>query len=383
MIPNNLLLRLRSAPTCLSLSCAVPLDVALHAGPTDTQDEYSGHVRATCRTSIICRTGDHQRRAPLRAYQRVDAPEQPNGADLVPNGFDPDSRRQHATRSRRFRGSPARCWPERDGLIDWKSMAPRLGASWDVNRRVPPGRQGQLRPLAQQGRSGSRQRQPEQPAQQSLRLARLPRRHAVRRSLCQGLPANQVNGDLHFQPEEQGGLLSTGVLTPEQFVGVVTHDPEPQAAVCRCGQRRASSSACEPTCRWACRHLQEVRRRARLARSDAPSLRPDVRSGAGHQPARRPADDDRILRSRSSASVPTQTFLSNPPEAEGKYNGVEFVVRKRYANKWQLFGLVSGRPSEGNIGTHFNDGIGYTVSNPNQLINCSGRCRSMRRTRSS
>ena len=48
VIPNNLLLRLSSAPTCLSLSCAVPLDVALHAGPTDTQDEYviyAGYVQ--------------------------------------------------------------------------------------------------------------------------------------------------------------------------------------------------------------------------------------------------------------------------------------------------------------------------------------------------
>ena len=51
---------------------------------------------------------------------------------------------------------------------------------------------------------------------------------------------------------------------------------------------------------------------------------------------------------------------------------MEFVVRKRYANKWQLFGSYLYGRSEGNIGTHFNDGIGYTVSNPNQLINSFG-----------
>ena len=29
---------------------------------------------------------------------------------------------------------PSQVWPERRGLIDWKSLAPRVGASWDVKR---------------------------------------------------------------------------------------------------------------------------------------------------------------------------------------------------------------------------------------------------------
>ena len=66
----------------------------------------------------------------------------------------------------------------------------------------------------------------------------------------------------------------------------------------------------------------------------------------------------------------TQTFLSNPPEAEAKYRGRR--VRRAQALRRSLAAVLGsylfGR-AEGNIGTHFNDGIGYTVTNPNQLIN--------------
>jgi hypothetical protein len=72
------------------------------------------------------------------------------------------------------------------------------------------------------------------------------------------------------------------------------------------------------------------------------------------------------------ASVPTQSFLSNPPEARADYKGLEIVVRKRFSGNWQFLGSYLLGRAEGNIGTHFNDGIGKDVTSPNALINADG-----------
>ena len=367
VVPNNLLLRLRSAPTCLSLSCAVPLDAALHAGPTDTVDEnviYSayGQDQFTLRRVTI--------NAGVRfEYTNGWTPEQSNGADLVPNGFDPDLDGNHNDFPT-IAWFPSQVWPERKGLIDWKSWAPRLGVSWDVRGNssfVIKASYGRWHnKVGQEVGSGNPN------SLRSNRYTWLDCRNASGVPIsCQGLPASQVNGDLHFQTQERGGLLSTGVITPEQFVGVVTHDPhlkQPYVDAFNVGFEVGLRSDLSVGVAGIYKKYGDV-----LGSLD-PTRRPfdmwfdsvQVTNPLTSQPM------TIYLENPSLGTVPTQVFLSNPPEAEGDYRGVEFVVRKRYANRWQLFASYLLGSAEGNIGTHFNDGIGYTVSNPNQLINSFG-----------
>jgi hypothetical protein len=367
VIPNNLLMRLRSAPTCLSLDCAVPLDVSLHAGPTDTRDEYviwAGYVQDQFTLDRVTIN------AGVRfEYTNGWTPEQRQGADLVPNGFDPDLDGKRNTFPV-IAWFPSQIFPERRDLIDWKSIAPRLGVSWDTvgnSRFVVKGSYGRWHnKVGQEVGSGN---------PNSLRNNRyewLDCRDAAGTPIsCQGLPASQVNGDLRFQPEEQGRLLSRGVRTPEDFVGVVTHDPDLKQAYVD-----------------AVNIGFEVGLRQNLSVGVSGIYKKYGNIIGSLDPTRRPFDQNFdpvqvtnpvtgqamtiYLENPALGSVATQTFLSNPPEAKGSYKGIEFVARKRYSNNWQLFASYLYGQARGNIGTHFNDGIGYNVTNPNQLINTDG-----------
>ncbi|MGH9348187.1 MAG: TonB-dependent receptor [Vicinamibacterales bacterium] len=368
VIPNNLLLRLRSAPTCLSLDCAVPLDVALHAGPADTQDEYLmynayAQDQWSFRNGLTLNLG-------LR-FERTDGwtPEQRQGADLVPNGFDPDEDGNSNTFPT-IAWFPSQVWPERRGLIDWKSVAPRLGMTWDASgtsRFVVKASYGRWHSkVGQEVGSGN---------PNSLRSARhdwLDCRNAAGTPiLCQGLPASQVNGDLLFQPEELGRLLATNVLSPARFANVVTHDPnlrQPYVDAFNFGFEVGLTADFSVGVQGIYKKYGDV-----IGSLD-PSRRPFDQFYDPVQVANPVTSEPMTiyLQKPHLASLPTQTFLSNPPEAEASYRGVELVARKRFSNRWQMLGSYLVGEATGNIGTHFNDGIGRSVTNPNQLINSAG-----------
>lgn len=368
VIPNNLLMRLRSAPTCLSLDCAVPLDVLLHAGPADTQSDYlmySAYVQDqwTLNNGLTLNLG-------LR-FERTDGwtPEQRRGADLVPRGFDPDldgNRNAFPT----IAWFPSHAWPERRGLINWNSFAPRLGASWD------PTGSARFVVKASYGRWHSKVGQEVGTGNpnglSSNRYTWLDCRDAAGQPIsCQGLPPDQVNGDLRFQPEERGQLLARGVQSPEEFGNRVTHDPnlkQPYVDTVNFGF--------------------EVGLGVDLSFAVQGIYKKQGNVLGSLDPSRRPFDDfyDTVqavnpvsgqpmtisLQKPHLASRATQTFLSNPPEARADYRGLEFVLRKRFSSRWQFLGSYLLGKAEGNIGTHFNDGIGRSVTNPNDLINDFG-----------
>lgn len=79
--------------------------------------------------------------------------------------------------------------------------------------------------------------------------------------------------------------------------------------------------------------------------------------------------------------IPTERLYGNPgsstcsfcPDLERKYRAVEFSVRRRMKDGWQLFGsYVYGR-SEGNKGTGHTESQGDVFANPNNLVNAYGR----------
>jgi hypothetical protein len=368
VIPNNLLQRLRSAPTCLSLSCAVPLDVQLFAGPTDTQDEYvmyNAYVQDqyALKGGLTLNLG-------LR-FERTDGwtPEQRNGADLVPNGFAPDLDGNTNTFPT-IAWFPSQVWPERRGLLDWKSLAPRLGASWDPtgkSRVVVKGSYGRwYNKVGQEVGSGNPN------GLRGNRYDWLDCRDASGTPiLCQGLPANQVNGDLHFQPVEQGRLLATGIILPENAASLRTHDPNLKQAFVDAVDLGVEFGV-GPDFSVGVQGI--YKKYGNIIGSQDPSRRPfdqfydmvQVTNPVTREPM------TLYLQKPQFASLPTQVYLSNPPEAEAKYRGVEFIARKRFSHNWQFFGSYLFGKGEGNIGTHFNDGIGFNVTNPNQLTNSFG-----------
>jgi len=368
VIPNNLLMRLRSAPTCLSLDCAVPLDVQLFGGPADTQSEYimyNAYVQDqwSLRNGLTLNLG-------LR-FERTDGwtPEQRRGADLVPRGFDPD---QDGNRNKfpTIAWFPSHVWPERKGLLDWNSLAPRLGASWD------PSGTARLVVKASYGRWHSKVGQEVGTGNpnglQNNRYDWLDCRNAAGQPIpCQGLPPEQVNGDLKFQPEEQGRLLSRGVQTPEQFGNRVTHDPDLKQAYVdainlgfEIGLGGDASFGVQGI----------YKKYGNVLGSLDPSRRPFDQFYDAVQ-VTNPVNGQAMtiyLEKPQFGSLATQTFLSNPPEARASYRGLELVLRKRFRNRWQFLGSYLVGRAEGNIGTHFNDGIGRSVTNPNALINDFG-----------
>lgn len=368
VIPNNLLMRLRSAPTCLSLDCAVPLDVQLHAGPADTQDEYVMYNlyvqdQWSFKNGLTLNLG-------LR-FERTDGwtPEQRRGADLVPNGFDPD---QDGNRNvfPTVAWFDSHVWPERRGLINWKSWAPRLGASWDptgTSRFVIKASYGRwYNKVGQEVGSGNPN------GLSSNRYDWLDCRNAAGQPIsCQGLPPGQVNGDLRFQPEERGALLARGVQSPEEFGNRLTHDPN---------LRQAYVDGVNVGFEFGLGGEMSVgvqgiyKKHGNIIGSLDPSRRPFDQFYDAVQ-VTNPVDNQPLtlyLQKPALATRPTQTFLSNPPEARADYRGLELVVRKRFSNRWQFLGSYLVGKAEGNIGTHFNDGIGRTVTNPNQLVNDFG-----------
>jgi hypothetical protein len=79
--------------------------------------------------------------------------------------------------------------------------------------------------------------------------------------------------------------------------------------------------------------------------------------------------------------VPTIRLYTNPgsdtcsfcPDLERKYRAVEFTVRRRMKDGWQMFGSYVFSRSEGNKGTGHSESQGNVFGNPNSLVNAYGR----------
>jgi hypothetical protein len=65
--------------------------------------------------------------------------------------------------------------------------------------------------------------------------------------------------------------------------------------------------------------------------------------------------------------------IKNVPELERKYQALEFVLKKRMSNNWQLYGSVILSKSSGNIGLGYNASSGFTSAgeSPNYFVNLS------------
>ncbi len=79
--------------------------------------------------------------------------------------------------------------------------------------------------------------------------------------------------------------------------------------------------------------------------------------------------------------VPTIRLYTNPgsetcsfcPDLERKYRAVEFTMRRRMKDRWQLFGSYVFSQSEGNKGTGHSESQSNVFGNPNSLVNAYGR----------
>jgi Carboxypeptidase regulatory-like domain/TonB dependent receptor/TonB-dependent Receptor Plug Domain len=366
-IPNNLLQRLNSARTCFSLTCAVPNTVTLYDLPADTQSAfliYAGYIQDqwTLSKGLTLNLG-------LRfEHENGWTPEERSGADLKPNGFSPDLDGNTYTFPT-IAWFPSKVWPQRDNLINWNTVAPRLGASWDpsgTGRFVVKGSYGRwYNQIATDSIAVG------DPVGGNATYNWLDCRNAAGTPVsCLGLPAGQVNGDKVFSANEQGTLVSTSVRDPSQTTNLVTIDPKlkqpyvdavnlgfeyglgPDFSVGVSGIYKKYGNnlgAIDPTRPFATSY-------------DAVQ----VTNPATKQPM------TIYLEKPSLGSIPTQSLLTNPPDAKGDYKGVELVVRKRLSNRWQLLGSYLWGRAYGNIGTHYNDGIGFNETTPNAIINSYG-----------
>jgi hypothetical protein len=72
-------------------------------------------------------------------------------------------------------------------------------------------------------------------------------------------------------------------------------------------------------------------------------------------------------------TVPSNTILTNPPELERSYKGLEVGVHKRMSHRWELQGSFNLARGNGTIGNSFGSTTGgQNYANPNLLINASG-----------
>jgi len=72
-------------------------------------------------------------------------------------------------------------------------------------------------------------------------------------------------------------------------------------------------------------------------------------------------------------TVPSNTILTNPPELERSYKGLEVAAHKRMSHNWEFQGSFNLARGSGTIGNSFGSTTGgQNYANPNILINASG-----------
>lgn len=368
VIPNNFVQMLNSPATCLSLTCAIPSEVTLFDLPSDTQQEWA--ITAV----YLQDQWSLPRNLTINAGVRFEhsngwTPEFRTGADLEPEGFNPDLEGNKVDFPT-IAWFPSKTWPARKDLIVWNTLAPRLGVSWDPSgnsRFVLKGSYGRwYNKLAAESVGTGH------PAGGTARYTWLDCRNAAGAAIsCQGLSGAAINGDKRFQASELGNLVTTSVRDPSALQGLVTHDPnlkQPYVDAVSLGFEVGLGSDLSVGVSGI------YKRQGNILGTIDPTRRPfetkfdpvQVTNPVTGQPM------TIYLEKPELGAVPTQSLLSNPPGAKGTYRGLELIARKRFSDRWQLYSSYTLGRSEGNVGTHYNDGIGYNVRSPNALINSVG-----------
>ena len=364
VIPDGFRQYLDSASDCFSLDCAVPDQIRIYQQPTDTQDEH--RIIALYAQDSWSLPGDVTLNLGLR-YEHSNGwtPEQRGGCDVVPGGFNPDYDGNTVDFPRTCY-HPNFTWPKRPDIINWNTFAPRVGVNWDVTgegKFIVKGSFGRWHDKISGVGSGN---------PNSSRLTRfdwLDCRDAAGNPIsCQGLPLDQMNGDLLFVAGEEGRLISNNVVSPEEFAGTITHDPnlqQPYVDSVNVGFEFGVGADFSFS-------VTGIYKRAGDLFATTDPLRPfdqaydevSVVNPVDNQPMN-------IFLVRPDFTA-TDSFRSNSDLANRRYKGLEFVARRRFRDGWQLFGSYTLGDSTGNLGTHFNDSFSLNVRNPNDLINRDG-----------
>jgi len=363
VIPDGFRQYLDSASDCFSLDCAVPDQIRIYQQPTDTQD---AHRVMAVYAQDSWSLGDVTLNLGLRfEHSNGWTPEQRGGCDLVPNGFSPDYDGNTVDFPRKCY-FPNFTWPERPNIINWNTIAPRFGFNWDVTgegKVIVKGSAGRWHDKVGGAGSGN---------PNSSKLTRfdwLDCRDAAGNPIsCQGLPADQMNGDLHFVAGEEGRLISNSVKSPEEFAGTITHDPnllQPYVDSVNLGFEFGVGADFSLS-------VTGMYKRAGDLYATTDPLRPhdqaydevSVINPVNNQPMN--------IFVVNPAFTDSGSLRSNSDLAERHYKGLEFVARRRFRDDWQLLGSYTLGSSTGNLGTHFNDSFSLNVRSPNDLINRDG-----------
>jgi hypothetical protein len=363
VIPNNFQQLLRSPSTCLSLTCAVPFEIVLFNGPNASESYstvWAGYIQdqwSLPRQRLTLNIGVR--------YEHADSgnPERRNG-NVTPSGFDPDLDGNHVTFPT-IEWFPSHVWPAREHVLVQSSIAPRFGVSWDPagnSRFVLKGMYGRYYDKPPTAPGGG--------VNFSARYQWLDCRSATGAFIsCQGLPANQVNGDKRFVNGEQGTLVTSNVITPEQLTSTPA-DPNldyPYMDSLNVG----FESAFSPTLSVS---VSGIYKQSGGFTGNIDPLRPFDTAYDSVQ-VTNPVTNAPMtifLEKPEFFSLVRQNFLTNLPQNERVYKGLEFVVRKRWDGRWQLVGSYLYGRAEGTLGQHYNDSAGRNLTNPNNLINDYG-----------
>jgi len=362
VIPNNLQQRLRSPATCLSLDCAVPFEVVLFNGPNYSasnsvvwaayvQDQWSLPRNLTLNLGL--------------RFERSDAgnPIRENGVDQ-PFGFDPDPD-GNSIDFPTIDWFPAHVWPAREHVLVMNSLAPRLGVTWDPrgdSRIVLKGMWGRYFDKPPGAPGGGVNLSERYEWRDCRDAAGVP-------ISCQGLPSGQVNGDKRFQDGEQGRLVTSNIITPEQLTTTPV-DPDLNYSYMD-SMNIGFETAITPELSLS---VSGIYKRSGGFTGNIDPLRPFDEAYDQVQVTNPVASAPMTiyLEKPEYFSLPRQSFLTNLPQNKRVYKGVEFTLRKRWDSRWQLVAsYVLGR-AEGTLGQHFNDSVNRNLTNPNNLINDYG-----------
>jgi outer membrane receptor protein involved in Fe transport len=248
--------------------------------------------------------------------------------------------------------------PERDGVLSLTSAAPRFGLVWDVmgdRKTTIKGSAGRF-----YNQIGAIYPQVAMPnITGSLGFRRY--------------DWNDLNGDLVYQPGEEGVLRFDGWVDPAQLPTIDPDLKHQYTDVFTVGFEREITQDWGFTVTGIFKRDRDMFGIVNNAVPFSSYNRITVTNPLDNQPLE-------IFTLRPEfLGLPGQTVLTNPGERPGdteklerKYDGVEFVLRKRMMDGWLMqASYVYGNP-EGNVSNQFGNSQFADYRNPNSLVNGYG-----------
>jgi outer membrane receptor protein involved in Fe transport len=185
---------------------------------------------------------------------------------------------------------------------------------------------------------------------------------------------NDVNGDLVWQPGEEGALISDSTVPS---IGRIDPDvKQSYTDTWTLGVERELAPNLSVGATFI--HKKE---------SDlAETLNAALPFDAAYEPVTLPNPIDgsplTVYPLRPAfRGIPTERFYTNPgsatcsfcPDLERRYNGIELTLQKRMSHDWQLFASYVYSKSAGTKGTGHSESQGDVFGSPNDLVNVDGR----------